>query len=328
MSECVLGSSLFLASVLISSYYKSLRGCNIDKKNVIIKELWIYPIKSCKGIQLSNCRVNKTGFMNDRMLMVVDSNNKFVSQRTKPQMALVSTAFIENENGQVLVLSGPGMETLHLRLSTLDTTISSIPLVVNVWGDQCESVEISEGSRWFSKYLSMNDLHLVRMTDEFVRHTDSEYAPNGQTSFADGYPFLLSSQESLNHLNSKLDKPVTFSNFRPNIIVEGCEQPYAEDLWKSIRFHNSSSPVDSREYIDMKVVKPCSRCKMPTIDPETGEFDPDNQPLKAMKAFRTGLALGFDKKSWKGEIFFGQNLDHEGVDGSILSVGDTVTILS
>ena len=52
--------------------------------------------------------------------------------------------------------------------------------------------------------------------------------------FADAFPFLLISEESLADLNSRLDSPVTMRNFRPNIVVKGCNAPYEEDTWKKI----------------------------------------------------------------------------------------------
>lgn len=132
------------------------------------------------------------------------------------------------------------------------------------------------------------------LTDEFVRPADQEYAPGGQAAFSDGFAFLLASHKSLKYLNTRIKKPVGMANFRPNIVVDTCEA-FAEDTWDSLVF-------ESTPPITMNVVKPCSRCKMPTIDPKTGEFDPDNEPTRTIKKFRSGKALGFKNESWSGEV--------------------------
>ena len=67
-------------------------------KFVKISELWIYPIKSCKGIRVERAEVTARGFALDRTFMVADANGKFVSQRSHPSMALIEVAIVL-ENG-------------------------------------------------------------------------------------------------------------------------------------------------------------------------------------------------------------------------------------
>lgn len=121
------------------------------------------------------------------------------------------------------------------------------------------------------------------------------YAPGGQAAFSDGFAFLLASHKSLAALNNRISKPVTMENFRPNIVADSFTA-YAEDNWESIVFE--SSP-----FISMKIVKPCARCKVPTIDPLTGIFDPNNEPTRTIKKFRSGKALGFRNEAWNGEVY-------------------------
>ena len=121
------------------------------------------------------------------------------------------------------------------------------------------------------------------------------YAPGGQAAFSDGFAFLLASHKSLAALNSRISKPVSMENFRPNIVADSFTA-YAEDNWDSIVFE--SSP-----FISMKIVKPCARCKVPTIDPLTGIFDPNNEPTRTIKKFRSGKALGFRNEAWNGEVY-------------------------
>ena len=247
---------------------------------------------------------------------MVDSNLKFVSQRTHPRLALVHVDILESKG--VLEVKAPRMsDVLHIPLQ--EPRVNEV-LTVNVWGDEIEATEVHEDiSRWFNTFLGTKDFKFVRKADHFVRKTDPKYAPKGQTAFSDGYPFLLCSTESLKDLNDNLEKPVSLTNFRPNIVVQGCDFAYEEDTWKKITING----------LNFNVVKPCARCKMPTVDPDTGILDSNNEPMRSMKAFRKGDEIGLDKVNprWKGEIFFGQNLDHESnEEGLVLHVGQVCTV--
>lgn len=277
-------------------------------KRVKVSEIWIYPIKSCKGIRCTQAVVSKRGFCYDRLFMLVDMNNKFTSQRTFPRMSLIELEMYTKKG--YMIAKAPGQSPCKINLE--EPRISET-LVVDVWGDSCEASEVDEDtSKWFSAFLGSR-VRLVRMTDVFVRKTDPKYAPNGQTGFSDGFPFLLVSNESLVDLNRKLDKPITMANFRPNIVVEG-GRSFEEDSWKCIIINK----------LKLNVVKPCSRCQIPTIDPNTGEKDPEGRVSKALKEFRTGKQIGLSNPKWGGDLFFGQNLDHEAYEGILLSVGDSV----
>ena len=136
--------------------------------------------------------------------------------------------------------------------------------------------------------------YAATLIDDFVRPADQKYAPGGQAAFSDGFAFLLASHKSLQYLNTKLKKPVGMANFRPNIIAN-TREAFAEDTWDSLIF-------ESTPPIAMNVVKPCARCKMPSIDPTNGTFDPNNEPTRTIKKFRSGKALGFQDETWCGEV--------------------------
>ncbi|MEA3292753.1 MAG: MOSC domain-containing protein, partial [Pseudomonadota bacterium] len=160
-----------------------------------------------------------------------------------------------------------------------------------------------ESGRWLSQAIG-DDCRLVFIPDDEIRPCDPRYAaPGDRTSFTDGFPLLLISQASLDDLNRRLAQPVEMRRFRPNLVVAGVE-PYAEDNWQRIRVGE----------IEMRGVKPCSRCAIPAVDPDTGIVS-GLEPLRTLSAYR--------KRNNK--IYFGQNLAHNG-HGS-LCVGDLVTKL-
>lgn len=163
-------------------------------------------------------------------------------------------------------------------------------MIVQVWNDRCPAQLCGDSAdAWLSDFLD-RPCRLVHMADETVRQVDLKYAALGdRTAFADGFPLLLISQASLDDLNSRLTDSVPMIRFRPNLVVSGCE-PYAEDHWRKIRIGE----------LTLRVVKPCSRCKITTVDPGSGETG--SEPLKTLSGYRRE----------GNRVFFGQNLVHEG----------------
>lgn len=257
----------------------------------------IYPVKSCKGINLSRAELSQFGLLNDRRWMLVDADMVFLSQRRLPSMALIEPELSDS----ILRLKAPGAETIEI--------VRSIPnskhVVVKVWNDDCEAYDCGDVvARWFTTFLDI-DCRLVAMGNDFVRAVDSRYASgDDQVGFADAFPLLLISQASLDDLNSRLDTPVPMDRFRPNLVVEGCH-PFAEDTWRKISVGD----------FVFRVGKPCARCTIPTVNQTTAERG--KEPMQTLSQYRKGP----DNKT-----FFGQNIVNEQKTGTIV-VGSTVTIL-
>ena len=149
-----------------------------SKNAVYVKELWIYPIKSCKGIQLTQADISRRGFLYDREFMLIDGNRKFVSQRTFPRMALLETA-LENE---YLIVTSPNLPNDVLRIP-LSQRAEGENVEVTVWGDICPSVDLGDDvSAWFCRALETAGLRLVRFAQDGRRATDPQYAPEGEVS--------------------------------------------------------------------------------------------------------------------------------------------------
>jgi len=248
---------------------------------IFVSELNIYPLKSARGISLSEGLVTDRGFALDRRWMLVDRNNRFLSQRQIPRLALVQVEVRENS----LFIQAPAMPALTVPFQPG----AGVPLQVSIWADICDAQMVSdEADDWFSHFLDLQ-CRLVYMPDESRRPVNPQYSVNDfQVSCADGYPFLLISRASLDDLNKRLLQPLPMNRFRPNIVVEGCE-PYAEDQWKQIRIGK----------VTFRVVKPCSRCKITTVDQQTGASG--KEPLKTLATYRLR----------DGKVYFGQNLIHE-----------------
>jgi len=252
----------------------------------------IYPIKSARGLPLDESVVDEFGLRYDRRWMVVNESAVFLSQRSHPRLALV----VPSISHETLQIDAPGMPTLQTPLHPKSTVATR----VTVWDDTCPATWVGgRAAEWFSEFLGCA-CTLVHMADQVVRPADPAFAPPGvRVSFADGFPFLMISEESLADLNGRLADQLPMNRFRPNLVVAGGE-PYAEDRWGRIEIGS----------VRLQVVKPCARCLVTTTDQATG--DRGKEPLRTLATYRK---VG-------GEVMFGQNAVHEGPGR--LHVGDLV----
>jgi uncharacterized protein YcbX len=264
---------------------------------ITISSLFYYPIKSCRGFEVESANVERMGLQHDRRMMVTTPQGDVLTQREYSRLAWVLPTRIND----TLELCAPGFDSLQLGIQT-----SGTPVSVNVWEhtgiqaiDQGE-----EAAQWFSDWLGA-DVRLVHMADGYKRLVNEKWAvhEDDHTSFSDGYPILIASEEGLADLNTRLESPVPMNRFRPNIVVKGCD-PFAEDTWNRIRLGN----------VELAVVKPCARCVVTTIDKET--LEQRKEPLKTLGRYR---------KHELGAIF-GQNVIP--LNEGNIQLGMTVEVLS
>ncbi|WP_461111748.1 MOSC domain-containing protein [Spirosoma jeollabukense] len=281
-----------------------------------ISELLIYPIKSLGSISMTEVIVEPKGFRYDRRFMLVTPEGKFITQRTHTQMALIDVTITETPDRAATLhvwhRNHPD-DVLELPLVLNDEVIASHgTMLVEIWDSKdVPAVTVSdEADQWFTNAIGTS-CRLVFMPETTTRAVDQDYAVDPEqdaVSFADGYPYLLIGQSSLDALNQRLEEPLTMLRFRPNMVVSGSE-PYDEDAWNQFRIGE----------IDFYGVKPCARCVLTTIDPETGQKG--KEPLKTLTTYR----------QWKHKILFGQNVlarsTGENTLGS-LRVGQPVEIVS
>lgn len=229
--------------------------------SVRIRSLHLYPVKSCAGVAVDEASVTDTGLDLDRAWMVVDAHGEFLSQRELPRMALVRPQF----KGGDLVLRAPGMLALHLRLDTVEQ-----PTRVTVWNDTLPAYDMGGlAAQWFSDFLGRR-LRVARFDPEQTRLSNRRWtgAVEARNAFSDGYPLLVVASASLDELNRRLaaagHAPVTMARFRPNLVLDGLDA-HGEDHVHEIRFDTPEGPVV------LRLVKPCPRCPIPDVDPETAE---------------------------------------------------------
>ena len=260
-----------------------------------VKSLHIYPVKSLAGISVSKATIGDRGFENDRRWMLIDENNRFLSQRELPEMALIKTR-IDFE--RLIVWHNAFPENL-LQISIPHPKNTSIE--VSVWDDICKAIICpDEVATWFSRILNFS-CRLVYMPTNSHRYVDNRFAKNNEiNSFSDDFPITIISQESLNDLNEKMELPILMNRFRPNIVIEGC-RPFEEDKLETFSING----------MNFNCAKPLARCPIPTINQETATKS--KEPLATLSKFR--------KRDNK--IYFGQNLLYNG--RGIINIGDQLT---
>ena len=228
---------------------------------VQVHSLHVYPVKSCAGIDVAEAWVIETGLEFDRAWMLVDAQGQFVTQRTLPCMALVRTELKTYE----LVLRAPGMLALHVKLDTVEK-----PVRVTMWGDEVAAYDMGDlCAQWFTDFLGQK-LRLVRFDPEQKRLPERRWAGavEAENAFTDGFPMLVASTAGLAELNRRLEAaghaPATMARFRPNIVLDGLDA-HGEDALDEIAFDTPEGPIR------LKLVKPCTRCLIPDVNPATAE---------------------------------------------------------
>lgn len=238
--------------------------------------------------------MDEFGLRYDRRFMLVDPAGDFLTQRDHPRMALIRPELTEDK----LRVHAPGMPLLEVPLEPKATVFTR----VTVWEDACEATWLGESAaRWFSAFLG-GPCSLVHMPPATMRPTNPLYDKTGsRVSFADAFPFLIISEESLADLNRRLAQPLPMNRFRPNLTFSGGE-PFQEDRWARIQVGS----------LPLNVVKPCSRCVITTTDQLTSERGVE--PLRTLATYRKE----------NGKVKFGQNAVHLGT--GVLRVGEEVVL--
>ena len=263
-----------------------------------ISQLFIYPIKSLGGIEVTSAQLTDRGLQYDRRWMLVDMEGNFLTQREYAAMSLLQTA-IENDQLIVYPKNNPADKII---LSLHPESTSTVR--VKVWDDVCDAQLLSDAAdEWFSTKLAMQ-CQLVYMLDEERRKVDERYAHDNEiTSFSDGYPLLIIGQASLDDLNNRLNERVPMNRFRPNIVFTG-GQPFDEDTMEHIRINA----------IDLYGVKLCARCVVTTIDQTNATKA--KEPLKTLAVYRMV----------NNKIYFGQNIIFK--QTGVISKGDAIEMIA
>lgn len=276
-----------------------------------IEAIWVYPIKSCAGVALTESEITIDGLLWDRNWMVVDRDGEAVTQREAPRMALIQTDFRMG----ALRVRAPGMLPLHLSLDSAETQTQ-----VRLWGETLSAYEMGAvAAQWFTDFLGATDpslgpLRLVRFDPDHDRHCDPAWTGDtaSTTQFADGFGLLVTSSASLAEFNRRLTQggfaAVDQRRFRPNIVLAGLDAHGEDQIGRwSIETADTTVLLEN--------VKPCSRCQIPDVDPDSAATG--DAVSEVLLAYRRDQRVGESPS-------FGMNAVLRDGAGSIIRVGQTV----
>ena len=272
-----------------------------------VTDIYIYPVKSLKGIPLKEAETGSRGFKYDREWMITDSDYQFLTQREIEAMATISVGI---DKDFLLLQSLKGNE---LRINLKAKRAGSVQ--VSVWDDICDAFDEGEdASYWLTDelgYWQGKTLRLVRFCSDRKRPVPEKYlhGREAESSFSDQFPYLITTWDSLKKLNDGLSKngkqEVTMARFRPNIVINDIA---------SIENKTSLDLASQDGNYEFGLRKPCKRCKIITINQDSGEIIDFKEPLPTL------TSLKFSSENYGA--FFGQNAILLSDKKCVVSVGD------
>jgi uncharacterized protein YcbX len=267
-----------------------------------VSDLFIYPLKSARGIALQSTEINAFGLPGDRRAMLINPDGSFITQREMTDLARLDVR--QEATGFQLGMNG---ETLFVPLPDggrrIDVSIWKSIVNAAIADDQSNQVL----SRWFGR-----DLKFVFFDEDANRIASPEWAGDDTpVTFADGYQILVTTTGSLKALNADIEAHgegnVGMERFRPNIVID-TDEAWPEDRWAAIEIGG----------VRFDLVKPCARCIMTTQDQQTGSREVAN-PMPAMGRIR----MSADRRV-PGPLF-GWNVTPRAAGA--IAIGDTVKVL-
>jgi uncharacterized protein YcbX len=242
----------------------------------MLKSISIYPIKSLNGVDQPRVEILPHGMAFDRNWMLVDAENKFVTRRERPELSLLKTTL--NEEGFQF-----SFNTKTVDLSIQANEFHSEKIESKVWDSEVFGYDEGENaSAFFSDFLK-EKVRLIRMPFQPERiETAPLTGEHTPSSFADSFPILIVGTASLDALSANLDEPIDARYFRPNLVFQ-TEHSFEEDDWKEILIGNTL----------LRKAKPCGRCRMINVNPDTGEYRTDvMRELAKLRTVKNKVILG------------------------------------
>jgi uncharacterized protein YcbX len=306
---------------MTSSFQPSTSQAEFEAR---IDALWVFPIKSCAGISVQQAVLTPTGLAHDRAWMVVDADGEMVTQRELPRMALIQPNLVfSGASVSELVLQASGMAALQLKVGYLTEAHA---IKVRVWDDQVTAFDMgAEASKWLNEFLgsSLGPLRLVRFDPKYQRASNAKWTQGlpSLNQFSDGFPVLVASTASLDELNVRLqakgEAAVDMRRFRSNVVLGDsidanslAINAHDEDRIGTLTFHTELEPAQ------LKPVKPCPRCPIPNIDPDSAQSHPAVNDT--LQAYRQDPRVN-------GALTFGMNCLPVAGIGQVLHVGQRVS---
>lgn len=266
-----------------------------------LKSIRIYPIKSCGSMAINGAwSLTNKGLKFDREWMIINGRNgTSLTQKNETRMCLIKP-FIDVEK-KILRLEFPDVRSIEIPLENHDGESREAKICeTKVCGDRIQGIDCgNEIAQWLSDALCIDDLRLIKQSEEVERKT-------GSIALSNQAQFLLISEPSVKWLMNQIDEleydvENIVNRFRGNFIIDNLD-PFLENEIRKISIGN----------INFEVQGPCTRCQMICIDQQTGE--------KTTEPLRT---IG---RIFKGKMRFGIYLKHSNGASLAIKCDDELSI--
>ncbi|KAJ1973426.1 hypothetical protein H4R35_004124 [Dimargaris xerosporica] len=267
---------------------------------VVVSQLYIYPVKSCAGIAVSQALVTKYGFLHDRFWVITDNEYKFITQREESRLVLIQPRIVDTDEAAALgeqrpflglaIKNDPTVPELRVTLYPTDQALQNLEQCsVKVWATYGNGYDLGDDvAAWLSAFLG-RPVRLVRRATTNMRPMcvntplATMVEEPAQSAYADDAPMSIVSEASLADVNTKRTLPVDIRHFRPNIVVAGCSS-FAEETWAEVLVQPGLNRAAAPTRI--LVTSRCTRCQMVNNNPDTGIPLTDQPPLKTLMSYR------------------------------------------
>ncbi|KAF1816290.1 hypothetical protein P152DRAFT_428252 [Eremomyces bilateralis CBS 781.70] len=320
-----------------------------------IKSLYLYPIKSLRGISIDEALATRLGFPHDRsfMLLKVISGVDGAADSTKtmhvphfPEMSLFITSLEATGDGTTEIVVDyrpPGKSSKQLRVP-LEPDVSELgSLHVRMWNTSTPAYNMGETfNSWFGEcfgfpvifaYIGDNSRDVLMKTSNpdapksWLSRVTSAVGITGEPveklTFQDCASYLVVSDTSVQNVSQRLPDGVVMdeTKFRPNIVIEGAPEPFEEDFWGEITVSGDSSTTSAATAV-VRLPQNCVRCKSLNIDYGTGKMGTGEEGQVLKKLQKDRRVDGSKKYS----PVFGRYGYLERNSGGIIKVGDEVSV--
>ena len=222
-----------------------------------VESLWRYPVKSMRGEEITEAYMGFSGFFGDRCFAFKNSSARkgfpYLSATAQPQMLRYRPKFRYIERAakppnliEAMNIS-PGVNPANAEPDDLTLDIVTPTGAVLAVDDPALLDILREGLR------GENRLALVR----------------SDRALTDCRPVSLISLQTIQQVEAEVGIPLDKRRFRANIYLNlATDGGFGEDAWVGRKLRIGPSAV-------IMVLERDPRCKMISLDPDTGEHNPD-----------------------------------------------------
>lgn len=221
-----------------------------------VESLWRYPVKSMRGEELDEVFVGFSGVFGDRVFAIRNENTRkgfpYLNATALPKMLLCEPRFRRREK----TFQPPNWtEALGIGVGVTPSNAESEDLLLDV---VMPSGEV----------LAIDDPRVLEILGEYLRGENRLSIVRSDRALTDCRPLALISLQTIRQIGSEVDLTLDKSRFRANIYFD-CDSTdvFPEDNLIGRR-------VKIGERLELMVLERDPRCKMISLDPQSGEHNP------------------------------------------------------